>query len=107
LLVDAVALGLVENEQEENGLLLFAVADSNALFGEVKGSADAHVLLEDWPIEGLSEGHCCIVFYFILLVDTDHVFGARLQEDFADKLRMASQHDNEFKVAVGLQNNLL
>jgi len=93
-------------EQQENFLLLIAMADSYTLFCKLKCSADVHVLLEEHPIECLSEGHRSIVLNFEVLVDADHVLRACLQKNFADELGMARKHDDELKGAFSLQDDL-
>jgi hypothetical protein len=93
-------------EQQENFLLLITMADSYTLFCKLKSSADVHVLLEEHPIECLSEGHCSIVLNFEVLVDADHVLRACLQKYFADELGVARKHDDELKGAFSLQDDL-
>lgn len=77
------------------------MSDTNALFREVEGSADFHIPVEYRAVEGLREGHGCVILNCVSLVNADDVFCACLQEYLAYELRMARKHYHKLKSAVG------
>ena len=104
--IQTVGLSLVVDQQQEHILLFFSMFYAYVLSCKLKCSAYLHVLLEDWSVESVCERHCCIILNFAFLLNANHMFGSSLQEDFADELRMASQHNYKFKVALGLIDDL-
>ena len=104
--IQTVRLSFVMDQQQEHILLFFPMFDAYVLSCKLKCSAYLHVLLEDRSVESVCESHCCIILDFAFLLNANYMLSSSLQEDFADELRMTSQHNHKFKVAFSLIDDL-
>ena len=106
--ITLIFIWYVFSEQKlKNVRLLFAKTDLNDCLSLLKGIADLLILLEKHAVEGVCESDYSIVSHLLSLFDADHMFCTSLLKDASDKLRVASGHKNELKLALVLLNHLL
>ena len=65
--------------------------------GVLESLANTHRVRKHSVVECVREGHHCIIFDLMFLINTDHMACTSLQEDSSNKFRVAGSNKNKVK----------
>lgn len=97
LLLPHLVLTLVHLQKYEEVSFMSVESEFSLCFCQVKGFADL-LLLEYSLVKALCEVNCCIIEYFSVLLDTDHVPCTAFLEDLANEFGVACCDKDQLKI---------